>query len=240
VKFFLFMSRLQFDIVIIAHRIDNAVREDFDLEKTVTYYTPWRIRCQVAAKSRLCGLQFIELLFYKSSDLCYTISRPWEKNVLERYYLCERVEAWTGTDYARIGKRPKWYMCDTGLMSAFLNWRIKDIELDSDKSGKFVETLVFTELAAQVDLSSEYSLYQYRDIDKREIDFIIENQDGDLAGIEVKAGSGVGKDDFKHLAWFRDNLAKGRMFVGIVVYTGRQTLSFGNGMLAVPISAFWS
>jgi len=160
--------------------------------------------------------------------------------VLERYYLCERVEAWTGTDYARIGKRPKWYMCDTGLMASVLNWRARDIELDPDKSGKIVETFVFTELAAQVDLSGGYTLYHYRDIDKREIDFIIENADGDLAGIEVKAGSGVGKDDFRHLAWFRDHLAKGRRFVGIVVYSGRDVLSFGNGMLAVPLSAFWS
>ena len=160
--------------------------------------------------------------------------------VLERYYLCECVEAWTGTDYARVGKRPKWYMCDTGLMAALLNWRTKDIELDPDKSGKIVETFVFTELAAQIDLSGDYSLYQYRDIDKREIDFIVEDADGNLAGIEVKAGSGVGKNDFKHLAWFREHLSKGRQFVGIVLYAGSETLSFGNGMLAVPISVLWS
>ena len=160
--------------------------------------------------------------------------------VLERYYLCECVEAWTGTDYARVGKRPKWYTCDTGLMAALLNWRTKDIELDPDKSGKIVETFVFTELAAQIDLSGDYSLYQYRDIDKREIDFIVEDADGNLAGIEVKAGSGVGKNDFKHLAWFREHLAKGRQFVGIVLYAGSETLSFGNGMQAVPISVLWS
>ena len=159
---------------------------------------------------------------------------------LERYYLCECVEAWTGTDYARIGKRPKWYMCDTGLMAAMLNWRTKDIELDPDKSGKIVETFVFTELAAQIDLSGDYSLYQYRDIDNREIDFVVEDADGNLAGIEVKAGSGVGKNDFRHLAWFRDHLAKGRRFVGIVLYSGSETLSFGNGMLAVPMSVLWA
>ena len=162
------------------------------------------------------------------------------QGVLERHYLCERVEAWTGTDYARIGKRPKWYMCDTGLMAAVLNWRERDIELDTDKSGKIVETFVFTELAAQVDLSSDYTLYQYRDIDQREIDFVIEDDDGNLGGVEVKAGSGVGKDDFRHLVWFRDRLAKSRSFVGVVLYSGSQVLSFGNGMLAVPISALWS
>ena len=157
---------------------------------------------------------------------------------LERYYLCERVEAWTNTDYARVGKRPKTYMCDTGLMAAVLNWRMKDIELDTDRVGKLIETFVFTELAAQVDLSS-CSLYQYRDNDKREIDFIIENEDGDLIGIEVKAGAGVGKDDFKHIKWFGDNLAMGRKFTGIVLYAGDRTLSFGEGMTAVPIASLW-
>ena len=121
-----------------------------------------------------------------------------------------------------------------------LNWRMKDIELDADKVGKIVETFVFAELAAQIDLSGDYSLYQYRDIDKREIDFIVEDADCNLAGVEVKAGSGVGKNDFRHLAWFRDHLAKGRRFVGIVLYSGRETLSFGNGMLAVPMSVLWS
>ena len=64
--------------------------------------------------------------------------------------------------------------------------------------------------------------------------------DGNLAGIEVKAGSGVGKNDFRHLVWFRDHFDKGRRFVGIVLYSGRETLSFGNGMLAVPMSVLWS
>ena len=45
-------------------------------------------------------------------------------------------------------------MCDTGLMAAVLNRRMKDIELDTDRVGKLVETFVFTELAAQIDLSS--------------------------------------------------------------------------------------
>ncbi|MBQ3315824.1 MAG: ATP-binding protein, partial [Kiritimatiellae bacterium] len=95
-------------------------------------------------------------------------------------------------------------------------------------------------LAAQIDLSGEYSLYQYRDIDKREIDFIVEDADGNLAGVEVKAGAGVGKNDFRHLEWFREHLTKGRRFVGIVLYSGSETLSFGNGMLAVPMSVLWS
>ena len=53
------------------------------------------------------------------------------------------------------------------------------------------------------------------------------------------AGAGIGKDDFKHIKWFGDNLAKGRNFTGIVLYAGDRTLSFGEGLKAVPIAALW-
>ena len=57
--------------------------------------------------------------------------------------------------------------------------------------------------------------------------------------VEVKAGAGVGKDDFKHIKWFRDNLSKGRKFTGVILYAGDRTLSFGEGLKAVPIAALW-
>ena len=56
---------------------------------------------------------------------------------------------------------------------------------------------------------------------------------------KVKTGAGVGKEDFKHIKWFRDNLAKGRKFTGIVLYTGDTTLSFGEGLKAIPLAALW-
>ena len=43
--------------------------------------------------------------------------------------------------------------------------------------------------------------------------------------------------DFKNLAWFRDNVAKGRAFSGIVLYAGTTTLPFGKDLYAVPLGA---
>ena len=70
--------------------------------------------------------------------------------------------------------------------------------------------------------------------------FIIENEAGDILGIEVKGGSHVGKEDFKHLSWFKDNLINGRNFKGIVLYSGENTISFGKDLLAVPTSSLWN
>ena len=62
------------------------------------------------------------------------------------------------------------------------------------------------------------------------------NARGELLGLEVKAGGRVGKEDFKHLRWFADNLTKAR-FTGIVLYAGEDTLPFGDGFYAVPLAA---
>jgi predicted AAA+ superfamily ATPase len=125
-------------------------------------------------------------------------------------------------------------------MTSILNWKKDNLLLDADRSGKLTETFVFQELAAQIDLDRAYSLYQYRDYKKHEIDFIIEDGDGSLAGIEVKASHSVSKDDFAAHKWFSENIIRGKnTYIAIVLYTGENKLSFGENMLALPIAALW-
>lgn len=161
-------------------------------------------------------------------------------NALEALYIVERVYPWTRTDYERVGKQSKIYMTDSGTMSAILRYRLDHIELDADRSGKLIETFIFNELAALIDSSNgKYRLFHYRDREKREIDFLIERDDQALLGIEIKAGSAIGEADFKHLKWFRDNIAKNRSFIGIVLYSGSQAGSMGKQLYAIPMSALW-
>jgi predicted AAA+ superfamily ATPase len=165
-------------------------------------------------------------------------------NALESLYLVDKLAAWPKTDYDRVNKQDKLFMTDTGIMAALLNWRFEKVRLDGDQNGKLLETFVFTELAAHIEAlefqDEKYNMYYYRDREKREIDFIIENEDGNILGIEVKAGSAVSRDSFKHLRWFRDNISKNRSFVGVVLYTGDQMASFGESMWAVPINILWA
>lgn len=161
-------------------------------------------------------------------------------NALEALYMVERVYPWTRTDYERVGKQAKIYMTDSGMMSAVLRYRLDRIEMDADRSGKLVETFIFNELAAIIDASNgKYQLFHYRDREKREIDFLIERDDQALLGIEIKSGSAISEADFKHLKWFRDNIAKNKSFIGIVLYTGSQGGSMGKQLYAVPMSALW-
>ena len=160
-------------------------------------------------------------------------------NVLILMCLFEKVPAWILTDYDRVGKREKIYASDAGLMAHLLDWREADVLYDPDKSGKMVETFAFSQLCAQTDFY-RYSLYHYRDRQKREIDFIVKNDVGGLLGIEIKSGSAVSRDDARHMVWFKRNIAKEREFTGIVLYTGEITLPLGEDMYAVPMAALWN
>ena len=162
-------------------------------------------------------------------------------SALEALYVVERVQPWTRTDYERVGKQSKLFMSDCGLMTSLLGWRPDQVRLDPDRSGKIIETLAFNEIAAQIDAAEgSYELFHYRDREKREIDFLVERDDGAILGIEIKAGSTINKHDFRHLEWFRENLAKDREFTGIILYSGEFCGSFGDGLSSVPFGALWS
>lgn len=161
-------------------------------------------------------------------------------NALEGLYIIEQVEPWAKTDYARVGKQRKLFMTDSGLMSSILGFREERVRLDPDQASKLLETFAYNELAAQVDLSGgEYFLYHYRDREKREIDLIVERDDGALLGIEIKSAATITKNDFKHLRWFKENIADDQSFTGIVLYAGQHAGSFGDDLWAVPFGAIW-
>ena len=162
-------------------------------------------------------------------------------NALEALYVVERLRPWKRTDYARAGKRPKLFMTDSGLMSSILGWNRQEVRMDADRSGKLVETFMFNEIAAQADAhAGKYDLFHYRDREKREIDFLVEREDGALLGIEIKAGSAIGTKDFRNLSWFRKNIARERQFTGIVLYSGELAGSMGDGLWAVPFGTVWN
>jgi len=193
------------------------------------------LECLAAWSSKFIDLSQI------GADL--SIQRPTIEayiNALETLYLVERLPSWTKTDYGRVGRKDKLFMSDTGLMSSILHWSMEKIQFNGDMNGKLIETFVFNQLSSIIDAQDQtYQLYHYRDRLNREIDFLVENENGDYLGIEVKAGTSISAESFKHLKWFRDTLSTNNRFIGIILYTGETVLRFGEGMWAVPISALW-
>ena len=161
-------------------------------------------------------------------------------NALETMFVVERLLPWTRSDYERVARLKKLFMSDSGLMASILRWQFDQVRFDPDRSGKLIETFAFNEIAAQIDAAGgDMTLFHYRDREQREIDFIIERDDGTVLGIEIKAGSAVGASDFKHLKWFKGQHPK-RSFTGVVLYSGSEALAFGEGFWAVPFAAMWA
>lgn len=154
---------------------------------------------------------------------------------LKALYLFDAIPAWAKSDYELLGKRPKWIATDSGMMASLLNWNEEETYFNELQSGKFIESWVYQQLAAIAGIEGCYEITHYKDKKQREIDFMVEREDGALLGIEVKAGS-VSPSDFKHLKWFSKNFAP-KHFTGLVLYSGKETLRFGEGFFAVPLSA---
>lgn len=177
--------------------------------------------------------------FFSVEELCAKIGVA--KTTAETYldtlkalYLFDKIPAWGKSDYDRIGKRPKWVAADSALVPAILRWNEDDMLL-SQQSGKLIETWVYHEIVSQADATGDYVISHFRDRSGREIDYIVEDESGRTLGVEVKAGASVGEADFRHLRWFANSLCKDG-FVGIVLYTGAEVLSFGKNLYAVPMS----
>jgi predicted AAA+ superfamily ATPase len=102
-----------------------------------------------------------------------------------------------------------------------------------------LETFVMSEIMKQFGwLDDSCTLTHYRDKDKNEVDFVIENAAGDVVGIEVKSAASVSGSDFKGLKKLAD--ATGTAFkLGVVLYDGELSLPFGERMYAAPISCLW-
>ena len=49
------------------------------------------------------------------------------------------------------------------MIASVLKWDIGEVTLDSDRSGKIVESWVYNQIAPLLDINPDYSISQYRD-----------------------------------------------------------------------------
>lgn len=81
-------------------------------------------------------------------------------------------------------------------------------------------------------------MFHFRDRDGSEVDIVLEQPNGKIAGIEVKASSTISANDFRGLRYLRERI--GDAFLGgAVLYTGNEVVNFGPRLAAVPIAALW-
>lgn len=159
--------------------------------------------------------------------------------LLSSVFLIKRIPAWSSGQTRRAVGTPKLAFVDTGIACHLLGQDASRLGEPGGAAGPMMENFVVMELARQLTWSEERArLYHFRTKDKREVDAVIETPDGRVVGVEVKAGATVRNEDLAGLRVLADQLGD-RFVAGYVLYTGQQTLPFGEKLRALPLDALW-
>ncbi|MET9326380.1 ATP-binding protein [Tsukamurella sp. NPDC003166] len=159
--------------------------------------------------------------------------------LLEEVFLIKRIPAWSRNLSARAVSTAKGAMVDSGIAANVLGQDEAALSRPDSQLGGLLEGFVAMEIARQLTWSdTRAEMFHYRTKDQVEVDIVLEDRSGRVVAIDVKESATARSDDFRGI----DHLARrlgGDLIAGLVLYTGTETLSFGERKLAVPVSALW-
>ena len=159
--------------------------------------------------------------------------------LLETVFLVHRLPAWSPNLGQRLVKAPQLHLVDTGLACHLTGANARRLAEDRPLLGRMLETFVVGELRKQISWTDpQTTLHHFRTATGSEVDVILEQADGTVAALEVRASTTVGAADFAALQALRNRLGA-RFRVGIVLYLGDQILPFGDHLWLAPLPVLW-
>lgn len=159
--------------------------------------------------------------------------------LLEQIFLVSALRPWHSNALKRIVKTPKLHFLDSGLLAATRGLSIERVTKSRDLLGALLVSFVYSEIRKLMTASDLWlSLFHFRDHMNREVDIVLERNDGLIAGIEVKASATVRSSDFRGLKVLEETCGN-RFAFGVVLHDGTDVVPFGERMAAVPLSALW-
>ena len=160
--------------------------------------------------------------------------RSW-LSVLESSGLVYLLEPYYNNFNKRLTKSPKLYFLDTGLVCWLLGWNTPEQLVNGAMWGHIFESYVFAEI-----LKSYYNdgivkppLYYYRDIDKNEIDLLVENGDF-LHPVEIKTTSNPTKSMVKAFKCLEKNSIK-KGGTGVLICFTKELLPLSDNIWMLPV-----
>lgn len=160
--------------------------------------------------------------------------------LLEQIFLITTLRPWYTNALKRIARTPKLHFLDCGVLSTALGLTFNRVKADRGKWGTLLETFVYAEILKLMAVSDLHlTTFHYRDQGKREVDIVLERDDGKVAGIEVKASATVRSGDFAGLRTVAEACGN-RFAYGVVLYDSADFVPFGDRLAAAPLSCLWA
>lgn len=164
------------------------------------------------------------------------VSSPTIKNwvgILERSGVIVVLRPYASTLTNRLVKTPKLYFMDTGLCAYLCRWPSPETMENGAMDGAFFETYVVSEIIkSYYNAGKTPDLYYYRDVDKKEIDLLIEKGDK-LYPIEMKKAKNPSHADknFDALKVFKKQVEP-----GLIICMSDELIPYSRNAWYCPIS----
>lgn len=160
--------------------------------------------------------------------------------LLEQVFLIATLQPWFTNALKRIAKTPKLHFLDSGLLATARGLNFERVKANREVFGALLETFVFSELLKLMTASDlRLTPYHFRDQQMREVDIVLERDDGMIVGIEIKASATVKSGDFGGLRTLAE-ACMDRFAYGVVLYDSTDFVPFGDKLAAAPLSCLWS
>jgi hypothetical protein len=163
--------------------------------------------------------------------------------LLEAVFLVHRLPSWGTTLGSRASRHPKVYLVDSGVMAWLLNLNVEKISTGTPAAlseyGHLVETFAVNEILKQVSWwDGPVSVGHFRTPDAREVDLLVERDDGQVFAFEFKAGSRIHGEDLRGIRALRTKLGD-RLQEAVVFYTGSHLYKHEEGATVLPLDVLW-
>lgn len=162
-------------------------------------------------------------------------------DALKKIFVIEEITAWAPNlrSSLRINKRPKFHFVDPSLPAAILRAAAPTLAGDLQTFGFLFECMCMRDLLTYAQADNAEVFY-YRDKDSLEVDAIIQAEDGQWAGIEIKLGHNQADNAAENLIKVRGKVVKagGRppAFLAVVEGVGNYSYVRDDGVFVIPIS----
>jgi predicted AAA+ superfamily ATPase len=164
--------------------------------------------------------------------------------ILERLFLLRQLPPWSHNAVSRLTKTPKLHFVDTGLLAVLRGVTAAQLHKDTTPEraswGPLLENFVVSEVLKLIAWSDKrLRVSHFRSHNQEEVDLVIEDPQGRVIGIEVKASATVRSTDLRGLRQLQ--AAVGDRFVqGLVLHDHDRITPFDAQLHAGPVSLLWS